>query len=267
MSTYDQYISYTGQKTYVDCPQQYYLNYIEKKRPKIEDQRNVLNGNTLHGLLEEYIERGENDIPWLGNNIRRVWKETLDKCALVNFKHPNDAQELLEKAIRWTGTLESLLTSTKLDITKCEPELKADTIVQVGKYKVKMGARLDIVYKSEYNDYMFLDLKASENRAIMAFDQIVWYSIVLGEYLGDKTQPRYGGYILPGFNEMPIYTIPDAAKEKLLKRLELVVDGIKAEVWTPNPDDKKCYWCPVRYACPAKGALIPHGSGTIYLGG
>lgn len=266
MSTYDAYLSYTGFKTYCDCPQQYYQSYIEKKRPKIEDQRNVLNGNTLHGLLEQYILIGENNPKWLGENIRRVWRETLDSCALVTFRHNEDAQGLLDKAIKWTATLESLLVESKLDISKCEPELKADTIVQVGKHKVKMGARLDIVYKNSYNDYMFLDLKASENRQIMAFDQIVWYAIVLGEYLGDKTQPKYGGYVLPGFNELPVYSIPDAAKEKLLVRLEEVVTRIKAGVWTPNPDDKKCYWCPVKHVCPVKGALIPHGNGVIYLG-
>ena len=268
MSTYDTYLSYTGFKTYCDCPQQYYQSYIEKKRPKIEDQRNTLNGNALHNLLEEYITiYGENNVEWLNENIRRVWKETLDGCALVTFRHDDDAQELLDKAVRWTGELGKLLVASKLDVTKCEAELKADTIVQAGKHKVKMGARLDIVYKNEYNDYMFLDLKASENRAVMAFDQIVWYSIVLGEYLGDTSQPKYGGYVLPGFKELPVYGIPDEAKQKLLARLEEVVTRIKAGVWTPNPDDKKCWWCPVKHVCPVKGALIPHGNGVIYLGG
>lgn len=261
------YLSYTAFKKYVTCPQSYYQEYIQRKRPKIEDERNVLNGNTLHNLLEEYINTGINYPKWLPDNVDRVWRETLDKCNSVIWKHDNDAQELLLKARKWASSLSELFIESKLDITQCTPELKADTVVQVGPYSVKMGARLDIVKKNQYNDYMFFDLKASENRAVMEFDQIVWYSVVLGEYLKDKSQPKYGGYILPGFNEIKLYEIPDAAKEKLMQRLEEVIRRIKNEVWEPNPDDKKCFWCPVKHVCPAKGALIPHGSGVIYLGG
>ena len=266
MRAYDQYLSYSGFKCANECMQQYYLNYIMKKRPPMEDQRNTLNGNTLHNLLEEYITIGENNVAWLGENIKRVWNDTLNSCEFITFRHNDDAQELLEKATRWVSVLETLLENSGIDIARCEAELKADTIVQVGKYKVKMGARLDIVYKSEYNNYMILDLKASENRAVMAFDQLVWYSIVLGEYLGDKSQPKGCGYILPGFNELPTYHVPEEAKIALLGRLEKAIDKIKAEEWTPTPEDKQCYWCAVKYCCPVKGKLIPHGSGLIQLG-
>ena len=266
MSQYDRYLSYTGFKKYVTCPQSYYQEYIERKRPPMQDQRNVLNGNAMHNLLEEYINRNENEPEWLSANITRVWRETLDECELVNWRHADDAQDLLTKAKGWTVNLENLLRQSKLDVTKCEAELKADTIVQVGKFRLKMGARLDIVHKNEYNDYMFLDLKASENKAVMEFDQIVWYSIALGEYLGDTSQPKVGGYVLLGFKTMPAYEIPDATKQTFLARVEEVLTRIENEIWTPKPEDKHCYWCPVSYVCPVKGALIPHGSGTIYLG-
>lgn len=266
MSEYDLYLSYTGFKKYVTCPQSYYQEYIQRKRPPIEDQRNVLNGNSLHNLLEEYINLKENNTSWLVENIGRVWRETLDKCESVQWRHENDAKELLQKAKRWTSTLANLFDESHFDVTKCKAELKADTIVKVGDYRIKMGARLDVVHKNSYNDYMFFDLKASENRAVMEFDQIVWYSIVFGEYLQNSSQPKYGGYILPGFNEIKLYEIPLETKQKLLARLEEVTTRIKNEIWTPNPDDKRCYWCSVSYVCPVKGALIPHGSGAIYLG-
>lgn len=266
MSDYDMYLSYTAFKKYVTCPQSYYQEYIQRKRPPIEDQRNVLNGNSLHNLLEEYINLNENNPIWLVENISRVWRETLDKCESVQWRHENDAEDLLTKAKKWTNTLANLLQESQFDVTKCQSELKADTVVRVGGYNIKMGARLDVVHKNGYNDYMFFDLKASENRAVMEFDQIVWYSIVLGEYLKDSDQPKYGGYILPGFNEIKLYEIPLQTKQKLMARLEEVANRIKNEIWTPNPEDKRCYWCPVSYVCPVKGALIPHGSGAIYLG-
>lgn len=265
MSRYDLYLSYTGFTKYVECPQNYYLEYIEKKRPKVEDQRNVLNGNTLHNLLEEYIHLGKNDPRWLVHNVERVWEETLEGCEHVVWRHEDDAQELKDKAKKWSYALGKLLYDYKIDPATCEPELKADSIVQVGKYKVKMGARLDIVMKNAYNDYAFLDLKASENRRVMKLDQIVWYSIVLGEYLGKSDQPKKGGYLLPGFNELKMYSIPMQAKVNLMNRLEAAVGGIKNGEWEPKPEDQRCFWCPVKFSCPVKGKAIPHGSGTIYL--
>lgn len=264
MSSYDQYLSYTGFKTYVECPQRYYLTYVERKRPKIEDQRNVLNGNAMHNLLEEYVLRGENEPHYFIENIDRVWEETLAGCDHVVWRHNEDSADLLKKARGWAANLDGLMT--KFDVAVCQPELKADTVVQVGPYKLKMGARLDIVIKNEYNDYMFFDLKASENRAVMAFDQIVWYAIVLGKYLGNDEQPKVGGYILPGFNEIKPYKIPEKAKNNLLVRLEEVLDRIAKGIWTPLPEDKSCYWCSVKFACPVKGKLLPHGNGLIQLG-
>jgi len=269
MSNFDQYLSYTGFKKYVSCPQSYYLEYIEKKRPKVEDSRNMLNGNSLHQLLEDYIKLGEGDTQWLLDNGDRVWDETLADSYVI-WKHDEDAQNVLGKMRMFTTNLAALLDDTTINEAimdgSASPELKADTVVNVNGTYLKMAGRLDLVIKNRYNDYIFYDLKASENRAIMEFDQLVWYSVVLGAYLGDMEQPTMGGYILPGFNEVKTYKIPQEAREKLLTRLEEVLRRIREKIWTPMPEDKTCFWCPVKYCCPVKGKLIPHGSGMIQLG-
>lgn len=266
MSRYDMYLSYSGFKKYVECPQSYYLEYIERKRPKVEDQRNTLNGNSLHNLLEAYLKQGENDTAWLIKNGSDYWDDTLDSCAHVVWRHDTDAADLKAKYSGWVTNLANLFDEKKFDVTKCEPELKADTVVNVGGTRLKMGGRLDVVMKTQYNSYMFFDLKASENRAVMEFDQLVWYSVILGEYLKNPEEPKIAGYILPGFNEIRTYQVPVEAKKKLVARLQKVIGQIQNEEWTPKPEDKKCWWCPVKYVCPVKGKLIPHGSGTIYLG-
>jgi CRISPR/Cas system-associated exonuclease Cas4 (RecB family) len=266
MSRYDMYLSYTGFKKYVSCPQSYYLEYIERKRPKVQDGRNTLNGNAMHNLLEDYINRGEREPEYFIENIDRVWHETMLDCEHIVWRHDDDANNLLRKAREWAVNLADLMEEADLDLAKCESELKADTVVNVNGIRLKMGARLDIVMKNSYNDYVFFDLKASENRAVMEFDQLVWYSIALGAYLGDKSQPKVGGYILPGFKEVKAYHINDKAKDRLMRRLSQVLENIQNKKFDPLPEDKKCYWCDVAFACPVKGALIPHGSGTIQLG-
>lgn len=267
MSTYDQYLSYTGFSKYVECPQSYYQEYILRKRPPMEDQRNTLNGNALHTLLEEYIINQKDDVRWLVDNIDRVWNATVkDAEGAITWRHEDDASELLAKARKWSMCLANLLQNSGLKLSECEAEVKADTVIDVNGTKLKMGARLDIVRKNEYNDYIFLDLKASENKAVMKFDQLVWYSIAFGNHIGNHEQPKAGGYILPGFNAIKMYKIPQEAKDSLLQRLDEVLKRIKNEVWTPIPSDQKCFWCPVKHMCPVKGKLIPHGSGLIHLG-
>lgn len=260
---YDRYLSYSGFTKFQECPQSYYLEYIQKKRPKVIDERNTLNGNTLHNLMEEYIENGVNRPEWLRENLERVWHETADKAAHIVWRHDNDAEELRAKARKWTDTLATMFEKPLLNPERLIPELKTDTIVQVGDYRVKMGGRLDIVLKGNDGKYMFLDLKASESKQIKKFDQIVWYAVTLSAYLDDPEQPQYGGYVLPGLKEMPIYEIPDAAKRKLLLRLEKAMQKMDNEEWAPIPEDRKCFWCNVKHACPVKGAMVAPQSGQV----
>lgn len=267
MTSYDQYLSYTGFSKYVECPQSYYQEYVLRNRPAVEDQRNTLNGNALHTLVEEYIVSGQTDLNWFTQNIDRVWNETVEKAdGMIFWRHDSDAQDLLAKAREWSANLAHIIQASGLKLHECESEVKADTVVDVHGIKLKMGARLDIVKKTDKNDYVFFDLKASENKAVMKFDQLVWYSIAFGAHIGDSSQPSAGGYILPGFKDIKLYKIPQQAKDALLQRLEKVLTSIKNEVWTPNPEDRRCYWCPVKHACPVKGQVIPHGNGLIYLG-
>ena len=261
------YLSYTGFTKLVECPQSYYLEYRMKERPDIQDHRNVLNGNVLHNLLEAYINNGVNDTRWLLDNLNTFWNDYVDNH-FIDFKFPveEDKKALLEKATKWTESLAKLLTDSKIDVGSCIPELKADTDVKVGKYTVRMGARLDVVLRNDSYEYMFLDLKASENRAIMKFDQLVWYSYVLGEYVGDQSKIKACGYILPGFNEIKMYQVPQDAKNKLINRLEEALQVLEKEIWTPKPEARRCFFCPVKHACPEFGAGVPRESGIVELG-
>ena len=265
MTTYDQYISWTGFKKFVSCPQSYYLEYIEDNLPKVRDERNTLRGNTMHTLLEEYIAQGVNNTSWLMSNVDRIWNELVSNSYVV-WKHKDDEEQLKTKLYQWTQNLARILDELKIDVNKCQSEVKADSYIMLGKYKVKMGARVDLILKTKLGDTIFFDLKASENKSIMEFDQIVWYAIVMGLYLGSSTQPKYGGYLLPGFDYIKIYEVPTDAKSSLLGRLHKVVKQIDEKIWTPIPENSKCYRCPVKHACPLVGKALPHKSGLITLG-
>lgn len=265
------YISYSGYKKYLECPQAYYLEYVLRERPEVEDSRNTLNGNALHKLLEEWIQNGENDPKWLLQNCVRVWKEHHDAQKLIIWRNPDDKKQVLKKYIKWTQSLAKLVVEANIDPAMCKSEVKTDTDVIMdldkGKTVVRLGGRIDVLRQKADGNYIFFDLKGSENRAIMQLEQIVWYAMMMGLHLKDADQPIAGGYILPGFNEIKMYRITPEAKSKLYADIVRVINAIQNEEFEGVHDDKKYWFCPVKHKCCSAPVQIPQGTGTMNLFG
>lgn len=260
------YLSYTGFSKYQDCPQQYYLEYIAKERPEVEDSRNSFTGSALHCLLEDYILNGEDNPSWLVKNAVPYWEKQIEESELIVWRHGSDKDELLQKMRKWSISLSSLIKEAKIKPSEWVPEFKADSDISLNGMKVRMGGRIDLMRRKENGDTIFFDLKGSENRSIMKLDQIVWYSVLLGVYLKDMSQPVAGGYLLPGFNEVKLFKVSEAMKVDLLNRLYSAFVGIKEENFEPKPESKRCWWCSVKHACPLYGGALEKKNGIIDLG-
>jgi len=259
------YLSYTGFTKYETCPQAYYQEYILGQRPDIEDARNFFTGNALHKLLEDYIHNKDDDPQWIIDNAEPYWHEEVEVQPLIKWRNDDDADELLGKMIKWSKSLAGLVVEAKIKPEQWQTELKIDSPVNLFGTTVKMGGRVDLLRKKENGDVIFFDLKGSENRSIMKLDQIVWYSTVLGVYLDDMTQPRAGGYILPGFNEIKLYEVSDKNKMSLLRRVHKAFQGIKQQKWDAPIGGCKDFWCIVH----GRGAqpTLENKNGIITLGG
>jgi RecB family exonuclease len=260
----DPYLSYTGFSKLEECSEAYKLEYLMKKRPKVEDARNNIHGNVLHNLLEEWIKRGEFEPEWFNRNVERAWHEQIAREELIVWKSPTDMQDVYEKTASWAGNLGELLRQYKIDPATCEPEFKADMNVKLGGRNVKLAGRIDVLKTNKAGQKIILDLKASVNRAIMKRDQLVWYSLLTGMRLKDHDAPAACGYLLPGLNEVVMHKITREEKVDLLNRIHRAFDKIEAQEFKPMPGSA-CFFCPVKHACPVKGAAVPQKSGITDL--
>ncbi len=262
------YLSYTGYSKLNACAESWQREYLLKQRPPFEDQRNVLRGNALHNMMEQYILNKKNDPQWLVDNIDKFWDAEVSKAEVIRWKSPTDQSELQQKVRAWALGLARLFHHNGLDPAQMQAEFKADCNVQLGPHKFKMGGRIDVLMRAKDGKLFFLDLKGSENKDVVKLDQVVWYSILLEQFSGEPAP--YGGYLLPGFpagQQFPLYRVPQEARDKMTERIVAAIDRVKADDFAPTPEDKQCFWCPVKYACTLFGGAIEHKSGVVTLGG
>jgi len=237
------YLSYTGFTKYETCPQAYHLEYVLKQRPEVEDARNSFTGSALHTLLEDYIINGDDDPQWIVKNAEEYWEAERDKNELIVWRSDTDEAELLQKMKKWSISLADLIVQAKIKPEQWQAELKVDSNLKLKGKTYRLGGRIDLMRKKDNGDVLFFDLKGSENRSIMKLDQIVWYSVLLGVYLGDMSQPIAGGYILPGFNEIKMYKVPEKKKVELLNRVHKAFQGIENGEFSAKPGGCKDFWC------------------------
>lgn len=259
------YLSYTGFKKLDSCAKSWELEYLQKKRPPFEDQRNVLKGNALHKLMEAYILGKQDDPRWFVDNAQEYWANEIKGAKLIKWRGADDEEKQRLKYSEWVVELARLFKKHDLQPTKLMSEFKADTATVINGTKIKLGGRIDVLMKTAKDDYLFLDLKGSERKEVMDFDQIVWYAYLVGLYLKDPSQPKFGGYILPGFQTLKIYRIPDLAKQRLEQRISNAIDTIESKEFPTNPSNSNCFFCPVKYVCPEFGGAIEHKSGIVDL--
>lgn len=259
------YLSYSGWMKYVECPRHYQLEYLLGERPKIEDGRNSLTGRVLHGLLEDYLGNRIDNPDWIAENAKAAWDEAILNETFIGWKHQLDQEQMEEKTLRWANNLRDLVTTANIRPSEWKAEFKADTDIQLGGHVVRMGGRIDLTRTKDNGDIVFLDLKCSENRAIMKLDQLTWYAVLLGIASEDHSKVVAGGYLLPGFKEVKMYKITENDKKDLLNRLEKAFEGIRNENFEPNLARKSCFFCNVPHVCPLRKSSIPTSDGMMTL--
>lgn len=263
------YLSYTGYKTMRDCPESYYRKYVLRQAPPAEDQRNFLKGNALHHMMEAYLDKKENNPQWLRDAALTYWEREIEsvkksKSQFIEWKNKNDEQENRELFVEWANNLADIFIDKKLVPANMHSEFKADSKATAGGICFKMAGRIDILMESKSGEYVILDLKASASKTIKDLDQLVWYCYLAELHLGKPV--RYAGYIMPAFKELDLREIPQVAKDSLMERVGQALQDIRDEKFDARPENTKCWFCPVKFACSAHGGAVNMKSGIVSLG-
>lgn len=260
-----QYLSYTGFSKIESCPKSYELEYIKRLRPKVQDERNTIVGNTLHNALEQWLKGSDDNPDWINQNLRELWHQKIEDAKLLIWKHNDDESELFDKLVRWGKSLTSVLGQYKISPENCEAELKGDVDITIHGRKLRLAGRIDVIKKNSKGQNIILDLKCSENRSIMKVDQLTWYSILYNLKFGADQEPVASGWILPAYRELVLHKISRTQQGLLLARIAQAYDRIQALDFPAIEEKSKCFFCPVASDCPAKNKIPPTKTGIIDL--
>lgn len=279
------YLSYTGYTHLRDCPKRYQNMYIRKLRPPMLDQRNTIKGNALHNLLEWYLLNGVDDPNLLVEYAPLYWTKMLTECEEkslpLKWVNAVDEKESRAKYIEWAYRLATLMKRHDLTPDRIQPEFKADSYITMGPHRFKMGGRVDILLRNKAGGLVVLDLKGSERKEVMQFDQLVWYAMLTENYLegtkgptGEPERVTHAGWLLPGFakeeDRIQIFAIPQSARDKLEANIIRALDRIVADDFPVNPKTPEgkdnCWFCDVKYVCPLFGGSADQSAGVAPLG-
>lgn len=253
-------ISFTGWKRYAKCPEQHLL-VMTGRRPKHSDERNVLNGQVLHTILERWFTSGQ-PASWIATQADAVWNEHVEKLYIL-FKSDADRAELYDRCVRWTAKLAEQITALGLDTSRCLTEQKLERELIVDGYRVRLKGFLDVMAPTAANEWLILDLKASANRQVMDPYQMVFYSLLLQDDLAPGQPDRASAFILPALDDIVPFTVSQEHRDWLLADIEKMARGIIADQFQPNDKSGACWFCDVKALCSIKGA--PSGTGRIML--
>lgn len=251
----DQYLSYSGRKTYYVCPKQYELRYILRIKV-VRDARNTFLGTTIGKVFEWFYSR-------------ELWKKpdpllaclgAVDEAIQETFREEKgfdpSSDPSLEPKLRneakalVPGGLEVIRSNGFLTpMSRAEADLS--TVCQNDKYDftLKLGGRCDFIHGRSKTDVWILDGKASAHRdKYVDPQQLVWYGVQ--HYVKYHVMPTRLGFIFWSHPNDAVQWI-EFGPQDLRKSVEdtfEVVEKIRLRQFGATPSSE-CYRCDYKDRC------------------
>ena len=196
------YISYSGHKTYKDCPRQYWHRYIAKTTlTDPENKANSLYGSTI-GTLFEYFY---NERIWLTPNVAPILEGRVDALledlirresekGVVDWSDPKSTYSSLA-AVRHDVITSiprgvAIIRQHRLLGTDAQAEVKLDS--SIGGHTI--GGRADFILRrtKPHGDLVILDGKGSRHRDRYVDPHQLWWYAMLYRHLHSTLPDRLG---------------------------------------------------------------------------
>ena len=248
------YLSYSGRKSYLTCPEKYRLAYVVKDKTR-GDSRGSFLGSIIGKVFEWFYTRKAWATPdpiattlsYVDEATQSVFrKESFDPIQDPAFVHMlrQDLNKFVPEGvevIRSHGLL-SPQSRAETDLTVEYSNPKYDLTL-------KIGGRSDFIHGKDENDIWLMDGKASKHRdKYVDAEQLIWYANL--HFLKYHIAPTRLGFIFWCFPEDPIKWIAynntdmrasldktfEVAKKIILKQFEA----------TPS---NNCYLCDYKDKC------------------
>lgn len=280
------YLSYSGFKKYLECPLQYYHQYIAKTPlPEPDNRVGMLFGSTIGLIFEEFythkVWEVKNPVSALRERAKpafdRILAEERRRGGVFDYKGNRDYknhQDVLQDVLNRIPAGVQTIRRHWLVGSDAQAEVKLDN-----KFRGHtLGGRLDFLMHRAppCNDLVILDGKGSKHRdAYVSADQLYWYSMLYRSH--HRAIPDRVGFIFWKFEgdeavdwfpstKEKIDEIQDAALtaisniEKAKKHLPTIAFGTK-------PTVTKCKLCPYNGLCPDGQTILSEAKPDMSGGG
>jgi PD-(D/E)XK nuclease superfamily len=252
--SYDIYLSYSGRKTFITCPKQYYFRYIEKDKTPL-DPKKVMFGSIIGKVFEWFYERRLWQHPDMNQKLLECALEATELVFLqenyrknTDYSYETGLQDDLKKYVPLGVEIikkNALLTANsqaELDLTVVYSPPNSDITL-------KMAGRADFVHYKSPDDVWIMDGKAYKQREkYVDSDQLLWYATQ--HYIKYRVAPSRLGFIYWLFPDNPVSYIDydSDSMRNLIKDTFDISRRILDKDFSPKPSGE-CHRCIFKHKC------------------
>jgi CRISPR/Cas system-associated exonuclease Cas4 (RecB family) len=245
----DLYLSYTGRKTYITCPQKYWFKYIRKHKVT-DDPRKAIFGLVMGKIFEWFYNKKF----WTSQNPERKCLESsdlaidivLDEKQFNRSSHPDFIRDLRRDIRKFVPLAVKSIRGHKLLTKSSRSEVDLTIDYLKDGMSIRMGGRADFIHGPK--PVWIIDGKGSVHREkFLDSEQLIWYALL--HYFKYHVTPTRLGFLHYRFPDDPIQWImyDEQALRDTLNRTFSIATSILEGKFSPTPsgDCHRCEFCSV----------------------
>lgn len=257
MSQYNVYLSYSGRKSYIDCPKLYQYRYILKTKVEIDRSSSFFGsmiGKVFEWFYEEDIWSCQNPVFSSVSLIPRAIQFVLSDNGVIDQEINNikfDLNKFVQSGVSIIRS-EGLLSQN----SKAELDLTTNYFSEKHNLTIRLGGRADFVHYFSDDEIWLLDGKGSSYREkYVDSEQLVWYSVQ--HYIKYGVAPSRIGFIYWRFPDDPIQWVEynnQSIRDSIDKTFN-IAKRIILKLFDPKPSSN-CRLCDYSSLCNEGGQYL-----------
>jgi CRISPR/Cas system-associated exonuclease Cas4 (RecB family) len=253
-------LSASGVKSYVECPKQFYLNYLtDVPEPTDGEPEHFRVGNAVHGVIEDVLMEDEwqvgSDEETDTQPAERLFELFMERVEESDHEYSDDekVETCFETASRW-------ITSFVENVNHVEEEwgMERDGIRYRGFADLVADIGMDELYENTIVDWKTGQESDEWKERIQGGMYAEMHHEIYDEYpdaivfvyLNEETQSMHkrvqDGKVFWNEQENKYWTEIEKYKNQILRSETL-------GSWEAKPGQSKCYFCPYKYHCADSG--------------
>lgn len=248
----DLYLSYTGRKNYLSCPQKYWFRYV-KKQEVFDDPRKAMFGLVMGKVFEWFYNKKFWSFPNPEKQCLQASDLAIeDVCDMKKFdaRVHGDFLNNLRKDVREfvPHAVKSIRDHKLLNLnSRSEVDLTVDHLSKQHGITIRIGGRADFVHGP--GSIWIVDGKGSVHREkFVDSDQLIWYATQ--HYLKYHVAPSRLGFLHYRFPQDPMQWImyDESSMRSVLAKTFDVAKMILQGEFNATPSGE-CHRCEFRVSC------------------